>query len=125
MHKLIKTLAVLGFAMAAINSWAAGASIEGMVKDASGKPISGADVKIWPRTRGNWTKYVKTDGNGHYSYDGVEPATVYVVTLLVHSKVERSYGNVTTKVGSPTQVDFDLKQTSAGAQVATKNGSSK
>ena len=113
MHKVIKTLAVLGFAIVAVNSWAA-TSIEGMVKDASGKPVSGADVKIWPRA-GTWTKIVKTDANGHYSYDGVAPGTKYVVTLIVHSKVEWSYSNIMPKYGSATQVNFDLKKTTATA----------
>jgi hypothetical protein len=113
MHKVIKTLAVLGFAIVAVNSWA-GTSIEGIVKDASGKPVSGADVKIWPRA-GTWTKIVKTDANGHYSYDGVAPGINYVVTLLVHSKIEWSYSNIMPKYGSATQVNFDLKKTTATA----------
>ena len=116
MHKVIKTLAVLGFAIVAVNSWA-GTSIEGIVKDASGKPVSGADVKIWPRA-GTWTKFVKTDANGHYSYDGVAPGTIYVVTLIVHSKIEWSYSRVMAKYGSPTQVNFDLKKTTITAQGA-------
>lgn len=127
MHKVVRTLALLGFAVVAANSWAASASIEGSVKDATGKPVSGADIKIWPRYAGAWTKYVKTDANGHYSYDGVAPGTVYVVTLLVQSKVESSYGNVTTKSGSPTEVNFDLRKPGATApgsqgtkQVGTK-----
>ncbi len=127
MHKVIKTLVVLCFAMLAVNSWASSASIEGIVKDAMGKPVSGADVKIWPRA-GTWTKIVKTDANGHYSYDGVAPGTVYVVTLIVHSKVEWSYSNVMPKFGSPTQVNFDLKKTTStahaqGKTVATKPAS--
>ena len=130
MHKVIKTLAVLGFAIVAVNSWAGSASIEGIVKDASGKPVNGADVKIWPRYAGTWTKFVKTDANGHYSYDGVAPGTVYVVSLIVHSKIEWSYPSVIAKFGSPTQVNFDLKKTTATAQgaegtkkVGTKQGS--
>ena len=117
MHKVIKTLAVLGFAIVAVNSWAGYASIEGIVKDASGKPVSGADVKIWPRA-GTWTKFVKTDANGHYSYDGVTPGAIYVVTLIVHSKIEWSYNRVMPKYGSPTQVNFDLKKTTTTAQGA-------
>lgn len=130
MRKVIKTLAVLGFAMVAVNSWAASASIEGIVKDASGKPVNGADVKIWPRYAGTWTKFVKTDANGHYSYDGVAPGTIYVVSLIVHSKIEWSYPSVIPKFGSPTQVNFDLKKTTTTAQgaegtkkVGTKQGS--
>ncbi len=130
MHKVVKTLAVLGFAVVAVNSWAANASIEGVVRDASGKPVSGVDVKIWPRYVGTWTKYVKTGANGHYSYDGVEPGTVYVVTLVIDSKVEWSYSSITPKSGSPTQVNFDLKRTIAPApgtqgtkQVAARRGS--
>ena len=130
MQKVIKALAVLGFAMVAINSWAASASIEGIVKDANGKPVNGADVKIWPRYGGSWTKYVKTDANGHYSYDGVSPGGTYVVTILVNSRIEASNPSVMPKFGSPTQVNFDLKKTTTAAQgaegtkkVATKPGS--
>src|SRR6476619_7605384 len=110
MQKVIKALAVLGFAIVAVNSWAAGTSIEGIVTDASGKPVNGADVKIWPRYAGTWTKFVKTDANGHYSYDGVAPGTKYVVTLIINSKIEASNSSVMPKFGSPTQVNFDLKK---------------
>jgi len=128
MYKVIKKLAVLGFAMVAVNAWAGNASIEGSVKDASGKPMSGVQVKIWPR-KGTWTKYVRTDAGGHYSYDGVEPGAVYVVSLVVNSNVVWSYSSVTPKAGSPTQVNFELKKTATTAQgaqgtkQATKQGS--
>ena len=119
MQKVIKSLAALGFAFFfAVNSWAASASIEGVVKDAGGKPVSGADVKIWPRYAGKWTKFVKTDANGHYSYDGVAPGQIYVVTLIVHSKIEASNPNVRPKFGAPTQINFDLKTTGGSAPAA-------
>jgi hypothetical protein len=118
MQKIINRVAVAGLALVAVNSWAASASIEGVVKDSGGRPVSGANVKIWPRYNGTWTKFVKTDANGHYSYDGVAPGIVYVVTLIVNSKVEASISDVKPKFGSPTQLNFDLKKTPNTAQAA-------
>lgn len=128
MRKFIKTVAVLGFVAVTANSWAVSASIQGVVKDGSGKPINGADVKIWPRYAGTWTKFVKTDANGHYSYDGVAPGVKYVVTVLIHSKIEASNPDVMAKSGTPTEVNFDLKKATAPApngtkKVVTKQGS--
>ena len=44
----IKSLQIglMGFLLCAANAWAGPASIQGIVKDAKGKPIKGADVRI-------------------------------------------------------------------------------
>ena len=44
----IKSLQIglMGFLLCAASAWAGPASIQGIVKDAKGKPIKGADVRI-------------------------------------------------------------------------------
>jgi len=44
----IKSLQIglMGFLLCGVNAWAGPASIQGIVKDAKGQPIKGADVRI-------------------------------------------------------------------------------
>jgi len=93
------------------NAWAGTPSLEGIVKDATGRPIKGGDVRIEAT---NFSKIVKTDASGHYISDGLVVGT-YKVTLVVSGQVKGSIGNAKTQLGRPTQLNFDFtaKTTSA------------
>src|SRR6266705_4011063 len=66
------------------NAWAGTPSLEGIVKDATGRPIKGGDVRIEAT---NFSKIVKTDASGHYISDGLVVGT-YTVTLVVNGSVK-------------------------------------
>ena len=60
--------------------WAGSSVLEGFVKDAAGRPVKGADVRIEAKS---FSKNVKTDGSGHYVADGLVVGT-YKVTLVMN-----------------------------------------
>jgi serine/threonine protein kinase len=96
------------------------ASIQGFVKDAKGEPIKGTDVRIESRDGKQVFSTVKTDSKGRYISQGLQPG-VYRVTLLVNGAVKASIMNTQTKANQPTQLNFDLKQTSQASNI-TKGG---
>ena len=85
-------------------------ALEGVVKDPTGRPIKGADVRIEAK---NFSKIAKTDASGHYISSGLAVGT-YKVTLVVNGSVKASIPNAKTQFGKPTQLNFDL-----AAQVAS------
>src|SRR5438034_11188539 len=119
--KLLRVVFV-GLVLSVANAWAAPSVIQGIVKDAKGQPIKGADVRIESRDGSKLLKTVKTDGNGRYTADGL-PAGVYRATLVVNAAVKASIMNTKTKSDQPTQLNFDLKPVLASqASAATKSG---
>ena len=118
----IKSLQIglMGFFLCAANAWAGPASIQGIVKDAQGKPIKGADVRIESRDGKQLFNTAKTDTQGRYISQGLQPG-VYRVSLVVNGAVKAAIGNTKTKSDQATQLNFDLKpvaasQASAGAK---------
>jgi hypothetical protein len=118
----IKSLQIglMGFFLCAANAWAGPASIQGIVKDAHGKPIKGADVRIESRDGKQLFNTTKTDTQGRYISQGLQPG-VYRVSLVVNGAVKAAIGNTKTKSDQATQLNFDLKpaaasQASAGAK---------
>ena len=118
----IKSLQIglMGFFLCAANAWAGPASIQGIVKDAQGKPIKGADVRIESRDGKQLFNTTKTDTQGRYISQGLQPG-VYRVSLVVKGAVKAAVGNTKTKSDQATQLNFDLKpvaasQASAGAK---------
>ena len=93
------------------------ASIHGFVKDAKGEPIKGAGVRIESRDGKQVFSTVKTDPNGRYISQGLQPG-VYRVTLLVNGAVKASIMNTQTKADQPTQLNFDFKPTSEAGNIA-------
>ena len=101
---------------------AAGSAVEGIIKDANGRPIAGADVRVEARTGSTWHKFLKSDARGHYACDGLVPGATYRVTLLINGAAKASINNVLAKSGS-TQLNFDLKNGSASQNSSvTKKG---
>lgn len=116
----IRVLVLSAFVFAG-SLFAGTSAVEGIVKDANERPISGADVRVEPRNGGR-SRLVKSDARGHYIYDGLSPGATYRVTLLINGVVKASINNVLGKAGS-TQLNFDLKTSSvSGDRMVTKNG---
>jgi 5-hydroxyisourate hydrolase-like protein (transthyretin family) len=116
----IKSLQIglVGLFICAANVWAGPANIQGIVKDAQGKPIKNADVRIESRDGKQLFNTVKTDTQGRYISQGLQPG-VYRVSLVVKGAVKAAIGNTKTKSDQTTQLNFDLKPVAAG-QVTTE-----
>lgn len=103
-------------------AWAGPSAIQGVVKDAKGQAIKGADVRIESRDGKKLFQTVKTDGKGHYLSNGLAAGT-YRVTLVVNGAVKGSIMNTQTNPNQPTQLNFDLKPVSASqARTVAKKG---
>jgi len=123
----IKSLQIglMGFLLCAANAWAGPASIQGIVKDAKGQPIKGADVRVESRDGKQVFNTVKTDAKGRYISQGLKPG-VYRVSLVANGGVKASIMNTSVKADQATQLNFDLKPAAAGqASTAQKKGTHK
>src|SRR5881396_2127676 len=109
-------LTLVGVLLVPFSVWAAAAGVEGVVKDPSGHPIKGADVRIEAK---NFSKIVKTDAKGHYVSGGLSVGT-YKVTLLVNGQVKSSIADAKTQAGKTTQLNFDLTTKTAQTAPAKK-----
>jgi hypothetical protein len=106
----------LAVALLSGSAWAASSAIEGTVKDANGKLLSNADVKIEAKEGGSGNKMVKTNASGHYSCGGLAAPAIYRVSLLVNGSVKASLTNVKTTPSMPVQqLNFDLKKEAPAA----------
>jgi Carboxypeptidase regulatory-like domain len=97
-------IALVGLFLLAFSARGGPPALEGVVKDWTGRPIKGADVRIEAK---NLSKIVKTDASGHYIFDGLAVGT-YKVTLVVNGSVKASIVNANTQLDKPTQLNFDL-----------------
>jgi hypothetical protein len=112
----------IGLVLCAASAWAGPSSIQGIVKDAKGQPIKGADVRVESRDGKTLFTTVKTDGKGRYVSNGLA-AGVYRVSLVVNGAVKASIMNTKTKADQSTQLNFDLKPATASqASASTKKG---
>ena len=96
---------------------AASSVLQGIVKDAKGHPIQGADIRIEATNTGRLLTTVKTDVYGRYTLQGLVAGN-YRVTLVVNGAVKASINNTTLELGESTQLNFELKQTRASVIVA-------
>jgi hypothetical protein len=111
-------IGLIGFVLSVATAWAGPAAIQGLVKDAKGQAIKGADVRIESKDGKQRFNTVKTDAKGRYISEGL-PVGVYRVTLVVNGAMKASITNTKTKADQTTQLNFDLKpvpatQASAG-----------
>jgi 5-hydroxyisourate hydrolase-like protein (transthyretin family) len=106
----------VGLMLFVASAWAASSELQGIVKDAKGHPIQGADIRIETENTGRLLTTVKTDANGRYTLEGLAAGN-YRVTLVVNGAVKTSINNTTLKPGESTQLNFDLKQTRASVTV--------
>jgi hypothetical protein len=115
-------IGLIGFVLSIATAWAGPSSIQGIVKDAKGQAIKGADVRVESRDGKQLLQTVKTDGSGRYVSNGLA-AGVYRVTLVVNGAVKASIMNTKTSADRSTQLNFDLKPVSASqASTAAKSG---
>jgi hypothetical protein len=123
----IKSLEIgfVGLFLCIASAWAGPSSIQGIVKDAKGQPIKGADVRVESRDGKQLFNTVKTDVKGRYISQGLQPG-VYRVTLMVNGALKGSIMNTKTKADQPTQLNFDLKPVAASqAAAGAKTGKHK
>src|SRR2546430_8199878 len=115
-------IGLIGFALSVATAWAGPSAIQGVVKDAKGQAIKGADVRIESKDAKQHFNTVKTDAKGRYISEGL-PAGVYRVTLVVNGAVKTSITNSKTKADQTTQLNFDLKPVPAAqASAGQKKG---
>jgi hypothetical protein len=112
----------VGLVLSVATAWAGPSAIQGVVKDAKGQAIKGADVRIESKDGKQQFTTVKTDTKGGYISQGL-PAGVYRVTLTVNGAVKASITNTKTKADQTTQLNFDLKPVPAAqASAGQKKG---
>jgi hypothetical protein len=113
-------IAFIGLVVSTASAWAGNSVIQGIVKDPKGQPVKGGDIRIEAKDGSKLFKTVKTDASGYYISDAL-PAGTYRVTLIVNGAVKASINNTKTKLGVPTQLNFELKPASA-SQASAKKG---
>jgi len=106
-------LSLVGVILVTFNVLAGTSVLEGVVKDATGRPVKGADVRIEAK---NFSKTLKTDANGRYVTDSL-PVGTYKVMLVINGQVKASFPEAKTQLGKPTQLNFDLRGKRASANV--------
>jgi hypothetical protein len=94
----------------------AGAALSGTVKDSSGKPLQGAEIRIQGSDPSKIGK-AHTDASGHYNYPALEAGT-YSVVLAVHGATKASISNVRTKAGETQTLNFDFQGSAAARPFA-------
>jgi hypothetical protein len=105
-------LSLVGVLLVTFSVSAGTSVLEGVVKDATGRPVKGADVLIESK---NFSKILKTDFSGHYVTNGLAVGT-YKVTLVINGQVKALIPDAKTQVDKPTQLNFDLAGTRASAE---------
>ena len=103
-------IGLLGLVLCAASASAGSSAIQGVVKDAKGQPIKGADVRVESRDGKKLLDTVKTDGKGHYVSHGLPAGSVYRVTLVVNGAVKACITNIKTKQDQATELNLDLKR---------------
>jgi hypothetical protein len=109
-------LSLVGVLLVTFTVFAGTSVLEGVVKDGTGRPIKGADIRIEAK---NFSKIVKTDARGHYVSDGLAVGT-YKVTLVINGQVKASILDGKTQVGKATQLNFELTGKTASARKHTQ-----
>src|SRR5438067_12792707 len=115
---LIKSIWIgfIGVMLFVASASAASSLLQGIVKDAKGHPIQGADIRIEATNTGRLLTTVKTDVYGRYTLQGLVAGN-YRVTLVVNGAVKASINHTTLELGESTQLNFELKHTSESVTV--------
>ena len=109
-------LSIATLLVSSVAAWAASPSgparIQGVVKDAKGQTISGAEVHITAKDGTGLQKIARTDAGGNFGVSGL-PVTDYEVVLFVNGQIKATLTNQHVFGNKPTQVDFKLTGVSA------------
>ena len=92
------------------------ATLSGIVRDAKGAPLRGAEIRIVGSDASKVGR-IHTDAAGRYNYPGLETGT-YSVTLVVDGVTKASINNVKTKSGEVQTLNFDLQGNAAARPFA-------
>ena len=106
----------IGVVLFVASASAASSVLQGIVKDAKGHPIQGADIRIEATNTGRLLTTVTTNVSGRYSLEGL-PSGKYRVTLVVNGAVKASINNTTLYRSESKQLNFELTQTRASVTV--------
>jgi hypothetical protein len=93
-------------------------SIQGTVIGTDGKRLAGAEVRAERLDAKGAVVLTKTDAKGQFAFK-VVPAGAYAVTAIVNN-VPKSRANVKTRSGGLARVDFDLRLSAKGKNIAGK-----
>jgi hypothetical protein len=109
MKMLIRVLAVVSISgLLSVTTRAdAVATLSGVVRDAKGAPLRGAEIRIVGSDASKVGR-IHTDAAGRYNYAGLETGE-YKVTLVVNGVTKASINNVRTKSGEVQTLNFDLQ----------------
>src|SRR5215475_13493698 len=110
MSNFVKSIWIgfIGVMLFVASAWAASSELQGLVRDANGHPIQGADIRIEATNTARLITKVKTNVNGRYNLEGLAAGN-YRVTLVVNGAVKASINNATLEPGESTQLNFELK----------------
>src|ERR1043166_8758384 len=106
----------IGVMLFVASASAASSVLQGIVKDANGRPIQGADIRVEATKTGRLLTTVKTNVNGRYSLEGLSAGN-YRGTLVVNGAGKGAINNTTLEPGESTHLNFELKQTRASLTV--------
>jgi hypothetical protein len=106
----------IGVTLFVASASAASSVLQGIVKDAKGRPIQDAEIRIEAPNIGRLLTTVKTNVSGRDSLEGLA-AGKYRVTLVVSGVVKASINNTTLEPGESTHLNFEVKQTRASVTV--------
>ena len=95
-------------------------ALEGIVRDANGRALSGAEIRIAMPENGSVLKAARTDGRGRYHAGDIQ-ASVYQVSLVIGDQVKASIKNVRIDPTDATQLNFELKSGSVTPQAKGKH----
>src|SRR5204863_1340478 len=96
----------IGVMLFVASASAASSVLQGIVKDANGHPIQGADIRIEATNTGRLLTTVKTNVNGRYSLEDLAAGN-YRVPLVVNGALKASINNTTLDPGKSTQLNFE------------------
>ena len=106
--RLVLLTALFGFSVAAAASAQITATIHGVVRDANGGVLPGANVTVDSRALDCVAGTATTDGQGRYRIAGLRPGD-YVVKVELQGFATATLTNVTLQIDSDVPVDVTLQ----------------